>query len=212
MAPESRQISEPAYLYAPPSWFEPIPWNSVFKTAGAGESQSARSIHIDVGAGDGGFVKARAKNHPETDFIAIERLLGRARKIARQSEREQIQNLRVLRIEAAFALEVLFGEASVDSITVLFPDPWPKRRHKPNRLIQTPFLDLCARCLKPNGWIAVKTDDLPYFEQVEKVFNSHSAFQSLNIGADDLLPERTDFEKDFIKAGKPIYFMARMRC
>jgi tRNA (guanine-N7-)-methyltransferase len=191
-------------IHQPQSWFVPLSWEDVF-------GHSSKRIHIDVGAGDGGFIRARAKKHPDTNFIAIERLLGRVRKINRGTLRDGLNNLRVLRIEAAYAFGFLFPAESIDSITVLFPDPWPKRRHHPNRIIQKAFLDQCARCLKPNGWIAMKTDDAIYFSHMMKMVEACDHLKLWEVEASDLIPELTDFEKEFLMKQKQINFLAARR-
>ncbi len=195
-------------FFKPNSWFEPLNWEEVFGRPTA-NSPKPKAIHIDLGAGDGGFVLARAKNHPDTSFLAVERLLGRARKIVRRTSREGLENLRVLRVEARYAVEYLFQPHSISSMTILFPDPWPKRRHQGNRLIQKPFLEQCARCLAPDGWIGIKTDDEAYFAQILKALDDCQGLKRWQ-DADSkiLLPETTDFEHDFLKAGRSIYFVA----
>jgi tRNA (guanine-N7-)-methyltransferase len=208
-------------IYKPASWLEPFRWVDVFSDHSPPVSESAPyiphspirnpqfMIHVDLGAGDGGFIRARAHNYPETRFLAVERLLGRVRKLARRASQESLENLRVLRIEAAYAVEFLIPPKSVNSMTILFPDPWPKRRHHPNRLIQTSFLDLCSRCLTSEGWIGIKTDDVSYFEHIQKALRSCKTLKSWSeANAAELLPEITDFEKDFQKEGRPIYFVA----
>ena len=191
-----------SYFHQPVSWFEPLRWKEVFP------SQDL-SIHVDLGAGDGGFVRARARNHPEINFLAVERLLGRARKNARGAFRDGLDNVRVLRIEAAYAVEYLFPPHSVAAITIFFPDPWPKRRHHKNRLIQPRLLECCARCLQPAGWLAIKTDDAPYFEQIGAALADCKALRLWpDTDAVTLFPETTDFEKDFVKKGQSIHFVA----
>ena len=98
-------------------------------------------VEIDLGAGDGVYAEARAKREPERNFIAIERLLGRATKIAKKATRNQLTNLKVLRLESAYFIKNLCAESSLDSITVRYPDPWPKRRHHANRLLQKEFFE-----------------------------------------------------------------------
>jgi len=227
----SRRKSGPweSFLYQPPSWFEPLKWERVFpplapensasspRSGGTGHhptriqnpESNTESVHVDLGAGDGGFVTACADECPEIRFVAVERLLGRARKIAKKAHRLRLKNLRALRIEAAYAVEHLFPPASVAAITILFPDPWPKRRHHKNRLIQTTFLERCARCLRPDGWLAIKTDDACYFEQILRSLTACRGLRHWN-AADPkvLLPSLTEFEREHLRAGRTIHFVA----
>ena len=168
-----------------------------------------KEIEVDLGAGDGGYLVERARRHPERAFLAVERLLGRVRKIARRATRLGLGNVRVLRIEASYAAEWLLPPGSVNAITVLFPDPWPKRRHHKNRLVQTEFLDACARAIKPDGWLGLKTDDAPYFAHIQEVASASPLLAPWKEArAEELLPETTDFERDFLHEGRPIHFLA----
>lgn len=199
-----------ALIHRPPSWVERLDWTAVFAPApGVPPPPLPRHVEVDLGAGDGGFVVERARRHPECDFLAVERLLGRVRKIARRATRAGLGNVRVLRIEASYAAEWLLPPGSVDAITVLFPDPWPKRRHHKNRLVQAEFLDACARALKPGGWLGLKTDDAPYFVHIREVAAANRLLVPWEEArAEELLPETTDFERDFLREGKPIHFLA----
>ncbi len=198
-----------AFFFKPVSWFEPFQWKQVFS---ASASQNPESIHVDIGAGDGGFVCQRARNHPEMNFLAVERLLGRARKIARRALREQLAHVRVARIEAAYAVERLFPASSIHTMTILFPDPWPKRRHHKNRLIQRSFLERCATCLRADGWLAIKTDDASYFEQISDALAECKGLKRWqDVQPEILLPETTDFEREFLKEKRSVWFVAARR-
>ena len=200
--------NEDLCFFRPVSWFEPLRWEEVFRSKK--DPRISRSkVHVDLGAGDGGFIRARARNHPEVNFLAVERLLGRARKIARGAFRDGLDNVRVLRIEAAYAVEHLFSPHSITSISIFFPDPWPKRRHHKNRLIQPSFLECCARTLRLDGWLMMKTDDASYFEHIEEVLGKCKTLQRWDgVHPEILLPEKTDFERDFLKEKRQIYFVA----
>ena len=80
-------------------------------------------VEIDLGAGDGVYAEARAKREPERDFVAVERLLGRATKIAKKATRSHLDNLRVLRLESGYFIKNLCHPSSLSAITVHYPDP-----------------------------------------------------------------------------------------
>ncbi len=202
-------VTADAFVFKPDSWVEPLHWEQVFTHILCPESVVPKKIHVDLGAGDGGFAMERAKNHPDCGVLAVERLLGRVRKIGRKAFHKNLENLRGLRMDIRYAVKYLFPSKSIDSLTVLFPDPWPKRRHRKNRLIQPEFLAACACVIKPDGWIALKTDDTNYFSHMEKALAACPSLQRWE-GAKvvEILPEITDFERDFLSAGKPIHFLA----
>ncbi len=103
------------------------------------------------------------RKHPERNYLGTERLLGRVRNTCRKAERAGVTNVRLLRVESAYVVRHLLPPGTVSRFYVLFPDPWPKRRHWPRRLIQPEFLDAAAMALTPGGELCIKTDDADYF-------------------------------------------------
>ena len=121
-------------------------------------------LEIDLGCGDGKFVLEMAAHYPERNFLAIERLLGRAKKVARKAQELGLTNLKVLRIESNYLLEWLIPAQSVARIHLLCPDPWPKKRHHKNRLLQNEFLDTLANVMHPDqGEFIFKTESNYFF-------------------------------------------------
>src|SRR5271154_6441809 len=110
-----------------------------------------RPIELDLGAGDGGFALSYAQQHPEVNLLAVERLLGRVRKIEKRAVRAGLTNLRVLRLQFGYTVKYLLPNANVAIAHIMFPDPWPKRRHWPRRLMQPEFVRALAAALKPGG-------------------------------------------------------------
>ena len=105
-----------------------------------------------------------------------------------------------MRIEAAYFLEYLLPPSSVQALHVYFPDPWPKRKHRKNRLVNERFPDLAARVLAPGGAVYLRTDDEDYFRQMQEVFAANRRFQIFATPA-DLMAVITDFERDFQARG-----------
>ncbi|HIE61183.1 MAG TPA: 30S ribosomal protein S1 [Microbacterium sp.] len=101
-----------------------------------------------MGCGDGSFALKMARNYPDRNFLAIERLLGRVRKVCRRATRANLSNLGVLRLEARYTIEWLLPPSSVSRLHLLFPDPWPKARHHRRRLVQQEFLAAVEETLK----------------------------------------------------------------
>ncbi|MFN7140471.1 MAG: tRNA (guanosine(46)-N7)-methyltransferase TrmB [Limisphaerales bacterium] len=157
---------------------------------------------LELGAGDGSFLVQYAKLHPEHNFLGLERLLGRLRKIDKKSQRAGLQNVKLVRIEASYFLRYLLPEKSITAIHVYFPDPWPKRKHRKNRLVNEEFTELARRVLVSNGIIHLRTDDVDYFQQMNRVFDANPAFEKIE-PPEALLQVRTDFERNFHLRGVP---------
>ncbi|HEV7868459.1 MAG TPA: tRNA (guanosine(46)-N7)-methyltransferase TrmB [Chthoniobacteraceae bacterium] len=169
----------------------------------------AAPFEVDIGSGEGGFILAMARKHPERNFLGIERLLGRVRKTSRAVARENLENVRMLRLEIAYALRYVLPLDSVSVAHVLFPDPWPKRYHHPRRLIQGGFMEALHGILVTGGELRIKTDDQPYFLWMEKVLERAKGYERLD-WVDDADHPETDFERRFLAQGMPIY-RARLR-
>ena len=181
-------------LYRPASWFERLDPMAMFgRTA---------PLEVELGSGDGSFLVAWARRHPERNFLGVERLLGRVRKIDRKGQRAGLTNLLGLRIEAAYCVEYLLPAGSVSALHVYFPDPWPKRRHHKNRLVNEAFTELVRRALAPGGIIHLRTDDEEYFHRMVAVFGAAPGFAAVTPPA-ELTAELTDFERDFHAKGIP---------
>jgi tRNA (guanine-N7-)-methyltransferase len=159
-------------------------------------------LEVELGCGDGSFILDYAARHPEHNFIAVERLLGRLRKIDRKGTRLGLANLRGIRIEAGYFLEHLLPANSTAALHLYFPDPWPKRRHWKNRLVNEQFPVLARRVLKPGGTLHLRTDNPDYFEQMTLVFREAASFARVETPP-ELLALKTDFEQTFNARGIP---------
>lgn len=165
-------------------------------------AQPERCLEVDLGCGKGRFLLAHAAKHPETNFLGIDRMLRRIRKVDNRARRLDRINIRLMRVEAYYAVAHLLPPASVDAYYIFFPDPWPKARHEGHRLFNAPFLDALHRTLAPGGVAHVATDHQPYFEQLAGVFAGDARFAP----AAPFAPpedEQTDFERYYI-GQKPI--------
>ena len=159
-------------------------------------------VELELGAGDGSFIVRHASEHPACNFLAIERLLGRLRKIDRKARTQGLTNLRGMRIEAGYLLERMITPGSLSAIHVYFPDPWPKRRHWKHRLIQPAFATFAHAALADGGIVYLRTDHTAYFEQMLEVFTQASGFEPVSAPA-ALLANQTDFEREFNTQGIP---------
>lgn len=183
------------HFFIPPDYFGELRKEDVFP--------GDRPLELDVGCGDGGFLLAMAQAHPDRDFLGIERLLGRARKICRKAERSNLANVKVLRLESAYTLEFLLPVGCATRLHLLFPDPWPKKRHHDRRLVRAANVAHFARVLAPGGEWFFKTDHEEYFEEARAVIRESGWFAEREWN-EPIYPE-TDFEKSWLAQGKPIH-------
>lgn len=125
---------------------------------------------VEVGPGRGDFLFHTAKQNPQSLICAIELDPGRFDKLMRRRERFETPNVWLLQGDARIVLPQVFSNG-VDIIHIHFPDPWPKRRHAKNRLMQAPFVMACFAALKPGGYMYFTTDHRPYAEAVEALLS-----------------------------------------
>ena len=160
----------------------------------------AQPVEVELGSGDGSFLAHYAQLHPERNFLGVERLLGRLRKLERKGRRAGLQNLRGLSLEAGYLVEYLLPPDSVQAIHVYFPDPWPKHKHRARRLVNERFPELARRALAPGGAVYLRTDNADYFRQMQEVFSAHPGFALVETPP-ELSAALTDFERDFRARG-----------
>lgn len=181
-----------------------------FRPLEAGElCRPGRPLEIDLGCGDGSFLLGMAQQHPERDFLGVERLLGRVRKVCRKLTRRGLDNARILRLDSKYLVEWLLPPASVSRIHLLCPDPWPKARHHRRRLVQVEFLEAVRRALKPEGEFLFMTDHPEYFEWALERLEAFGGFARLEWNEDSFFYPKTDFQLQWEAEGKR---MMRLRC
>jgi tRNA (guanine-N7-)-methyltransferase len=159
-------------------------------------------LHIDLGCSDGSFLCALAQGMPDKNFLGIERLLGRIRSAMRRAAR--LGNVRLLRMESSYAVRYLLPAGSVETFYLLFPDPWPKRRHHRRRLVTPDFLSSIHTALKKNGIIYIATDHFDYFEKIKAIARSNPGFVIADVDVD--LPP-SGFEITFLQKGTSIHWL-----
>ena len=121
---------------------------------------------LEIGFGMGDTLLEMAAAAPEIDFLGIEVHRPGLGRLLAGLEARGLDNVRVIEGDAVQVLTQMLTDGALDRLLLLFPDPWPKKRHHKRRLLQAPFVELAARRLRPGGLFHAATDWEPYAEQM----------------------------------------------
>ena len=164
---------------------------------------------LEIGFGNGDTLVQQTSEHPDTDFIGIEVHepgIGHCLIAARHAG---VENLRLIARDAIEVLQQQVAANALDRIILYFPDPWPKKRHHKRRIVQPPFLDLCADRLKPGASLHVATDWANYAEHIDTVTSTSTRFETVerreHDGDQPLDRPRTKFEQRGLRKGHRIW-------
>lgn len=123
---------------------------------------------LEIGFGNGESLVEQAREHPGLDYIGIEVHepgVGHCLLLARDAG---LTNLKLIVHDAIEVLATQLPTASLSRINLYFPDPWPKKRHHKRRIVQAPFLALCADKLVAGGTLHIATDWENYAEHIDE--------------------------------------------
>lgn len=180
----------------------PAPWTSWFGRDAP--------LHLEIGFGDGRYTVRRALARPEEDFVGLEVSGVSVRRALRKVARARAGNVRLLKAMAQVAVRQLFAPAALHTITVNFPDPWPKSRHAEKRLLRGEFLDVAAERLVAGGEIRLATDHADYL-----AFSRSEAERSGWFDPFEVDPPPDVFETKYALKwrdhGKPLYYLVLRR-
>ncbi|MCG8621687.1 MAG: tRNA (guanine(46)-N(7))-methyltransferase TrmB [Proteobacteria bacterium] len=184
------------YAIAPPAKNQPIDLASLF-------APSPRQLYLEIGFGGGEHLAAIAGATPEAGFIGAEPFINGVASIGRHIAEAGLENIRVWADDVRLLLPMV-PEASLDGVYVLFPDPWPKTRHRPRRIIQPTMLDRLAACIKKGGFLLLASDDATAKSWLLEVTCQHRQFAWQAKTADDwrLPPDGTPPTRYMQKASR----------
>ena len=193
-------------VFVPQDYFREVRIGEIFP-------DDTRPLEVDLGCGDGMFLEQIAALHPERNFLGVERLIGRVDKTARRIARRGLPNARVLRLESNYTIGWLLPAQSVSRLHLLCPDPWPKKAHWRNRVINDEeFLPGLQRVLVPGGEFFLKSDDAAYFENTLEVMTAAPAFRRLDWSGEDFTSPQSAFESQWLLLGRTMLGGRWQRC
>lgn len=141
-------------------------------------------LWLEIGFGGGEHLAAQAARHPEIGFLGSEVFVNGIATLLAGVERDRLANLRIWPEDARVLLDAL-PDACLERVFLLFPDPWPKRRHADRRFIGPENLARLARVLAQGGELRVASDDPGYVAWTLQHLRRHPAFRWCAVRADD---------------------------
>jgi tRNA (guanine-N7-)-methyltransferase len=161
---------------------------------------------VEIGCGVGEATVALAAARPAYDVLGIEVWHPGVADTFHRMEAAGVSNVRMMSIDAVWAVEHLLPPAGVHELWTFFPDPWPKHRHHRRRLVSPPFAAVAADRLVPGGLWRLATDWADYAEQMRAVLDGEPLLENVYDGPAPRWADRpaTRFERRGIEAGRAI--------
>ena len=174
-----------------------------------------RPLWLEIGFGGGEHLAHQADCHPAIGFLGCEVFENGIAKLLAEIDRRGLANIRVFSDDARLLLAAL-PAASVDRVFILFPDPWPKERHKKRRLVSGETLDRLAAIMRGGAELRLATDDPDYLSWMLERVTRHPAFEWLARRPADWRERPADwpstrYEEKARAAGRTAYFLRVIR-
>jgi tRNA (guanine-N7-)-methyltransferase len=169
-------------------------------------------VHVEIGSGKGSFLLSQSTHSPHINFLGIEWARKYCRYCIDRFGRRGINNVRMIRADAADFVSRIIPESSVVCFHVYFPDPWPKTRHQKRRFLSEGNIPHLYRCLSQEGTIRFVTDDAKYFESAVILFQKLCFYWEKR----DFIPlpgtpegelVGTNYERKYRQEGRTVYAM-----
>jgi tRNA (guanine-N7-)-methyltransferase len=169
-------------------------------------SLHAGPVDLELGAGAGLHAIQYSRAHPERFLIAIERTEKAVRLISRARNHPELHNLLPIRADALNWVSHEVPPGTIDECFILYPNPYPKKRHSNLRWQNMPFMGYLISRLKPAGRITMATNSPAYAAEARRMMTGR---WGLTLSEDRLLPgtdrPRTHFEKKYLGRNEPCW-------
>jgi tRNA (guanine-N7-)-methyltransferase len=172
----------------------------------------AAPVTLEIGFGNGDNLAAQAAAYPGRNFLGIEVHRPGVGRLMLSLEEQHLTNARVICHDAVEVLTHQLAPQTLAEVVILFPDPWPKKRHHKRRLVQAPFVELVTDRLRVGGVLRFASDWQPYADAVLEVLNADPRLR--NTSADGGFVPRpaernpTRFEKRGERLGHDVWDLA----
>ncbi|HHE37676.1 MAG TPA: tRNA (guanosine(46)-N7)-methyltransferase TrmB [Candidatus Cloacimonetes bacterium] len=168
-------------------------------------------VHLEIGSGRGEFISMKSLVLWNKNFLGLELKDKRIDDTLKKLNSEHHRNVRLIRLLVDEKITDWISENSIERIYINHPDPWPKKKHHKNRLIQNDFLDALYKILKFKGVIEINTDHRDYAEWIVEIFKARDDFKVMYENGFSRIPAEghivTHFEEKKRREGFEPLFM-----
>lgn len=176
---------------------------------------AGRPVWLEVGFGGGEHLAIQAETYPEIGFLGCEVFENGIAKLVCEIDRRRLVNIRIFPDDARL-LVALLPAASIERVFILFPDPWPKERHKKRRLVTSDTLDRLAAVMTGGAELRLATDDADYLSWMLARVTRHPEFEWPARRPDDWRERPADwpptrYEEKARAQGRIPYFLRALR-
>ena len=178
-------------------------------------SPDVKEVWLEIGSGNGEHAVWQAEHHQNVGLVAVEPFINGVANLLALADRKDVNNIRVLADDARLLLARV-KPGSIARAFILFPDPWPKRRHWRRRIVSAAVLDQLAIAMPVGAELRVGTDHADYLVWMLRILREHPDFKWQPATADDWRcrpddwPE-TRFEAKGWEAGRPSTYLSLRR-
>lgn len=137
----------------------------------------SKRITLEIGCGKGHYLSSYAAAHKSEVCVGIDLISERIKDSIKRAEKKEAHNAHFIKAEAGEFLESLPKDVMLENIFIMFPDPWPKKRHNKRRLFQEAFLDTLYTKACKETTLYFRTDYDEYFEWAKDVVNASSKWK-----------------------------------
>ncbi len=168
-------------------------WSEVF-------SDPARPFALEIGSSKGEFLLEHARRRPEMNILGTEIRAPLVEELRVRIRAESLANAHVIWGNVTDRVEAFTPTGRIDEVFLLFPDPWPKKRHHKRRALSTGFLARLAPLMPPGARVHVKSDHFDLFRDMRDVAAGAGGFRLVDPVE---LPAKSDWEIHCLRTGRP---------
>jgi tRNA (guanine-N7-)-methyltransferase len=164
------KVEAPELRLDPVRMAEAFEWTEIFGSTGP--------VEVEIGIGKGRFILEAAAGRPDIQHLGVEWANKYLRIAEARAVKRDLKNIRFVRMDAKLMMSAI-PDNSVSAYYVFYPDPWPKKRHLKRRFLVPEMATQLTRTMTDSGLLHVATDHIPYWSEIEPLFDHHPEFERL---------------------------------